>query len=79
MDLTDPLQTDSEALLVPKLEPIDTSFIKTEKIEEQQFVIPGIVESDKTVVKKEKIESDDSLEAVPSSSNVSHCMLSSLI
>ena len=75
MDLADPLQIDSEALLVPKSELIDTSFIKSEEFEEEQFVIPGIVESDKSVVKKEKIESDVSLEAVPSSSNVSRYSL----
>ena len=71
MDSKDPLRTDHEGLLVPKLEPIDTSFIKTEKLEEDQFVIPGIVEIDKNFVKNEKIESEDSPEAVPSSSNVS--------
>ena len=71
MGLADPLQTDSEALLVPKSEPIDTSFIKSEEFEEEQFVIPGIIESDKSVVKEEKIESDDSLEAAPLSSTVS--------
>ena len=73
IDLVDPLQT--EAPLMPKSEPIDTSFIKSEEFEEEQFVIPGIVESDKSVVKKEKIESDVSLEAVPSSSNVSRYSL----
>ena len=71
MDLSDPLQTDSEALLVSKLEPIDTSLIKDEEFEDELFVIPGIVESDKSIVKEEKIESDNSFEAVPSSSSVS--------
>ena len=67
----DPLQTHSDTLLVPKSEPIDTSFIKTEKLEDEQFVIPGIVELNDSVVKKEKIEFDNSLETVQSSSNVS--------
>ena len=76
MDLTDPLQTDSEALLVPKSEPINTSFIKTEKIEDEQFVVPGIIELDESVVKKEKIEPDSFLENIPSSSsNVSQYLL----
>ena len=42
-----------------------------EEFEDELFVIPGIVESDKSIVKEEKIESDNSFEAVPSSSSVS--------
>ena len=75
MDLTDPLQAGSEALLMPKSEPIDTSFIKSEKSEDELFVFPGILESDKRVVKNETIESNDSTEAIPSSSNVSQYFL----
>ena len=71
MDLTDPLHTEPQGLLAPKTEPIDTSFIKTEKTDEDQFVIPGIVEMDESRIKKEIIEPRDPLEAVPSSSNVS--------
>ena len=72
MDLKDTLQ----AGFVPKSEPIDTSFIKSEKSEDKLFVFPGILESDKSVIKKEKIESDDSLDAVPSLSNVSQYFFS---
>ena len=71
MNLTDSLQAGSEALLMPKTEPIDTSYIKSEKLDDELFVIPGILESNKSVVKKERIESDDSFDVVPSSSNVS--------
>ena len=62
MDWSNPVQVKTEDLLTPKEEPIDTSFIKTENIEERPFVISGIVETlkeDKDVIKKECIESQD--------------------
>ena len=64
MDLTNP--PEMKELLAPKIEPIDTSFIKTEKIEENQFIISGIVQNDEDLIKKEIIEN----KAIPSSSKV---------
>ena len=71
MDLRDQPQAGSEALSVSKSEPIGTPLKKFKKSDDEQVVIPEIVESNKKFVKKLGFESDDSLETVLSSRNVS--------
>ena len=67
MDLSDPLRIEPMELLVPKTEPVDSVFIKTEK---NHFVIQGIVKKikDEFIVKKELIKTEDSLRPFPSTS-----------
>ena len=52
------LLDDLQDQLIPKSEPIDVDFIKTEEFEEEGFVFPEAVEIDKDSIKEEILENE---------------------
>ena len=58
-DLVDDYHLPEEDQLIPKTEPIEEDFIKTEEFEEEGFVVQETVEFDKESIKREIIESEE--------------------
>ena len=57
-ELVDIYGQPKEDQLIPKSEPIDVDFIKTEEFEEEGFVFPEAVEIDKDSIKEEILENE---------------------
>ena len=58
-DLLDGYHLPEEDQLIPKTEPIEEDFIKTDEFEEEGFVVQETVEFDKESIKREIIENEE--------------------